>query len=96
MGSSTVKKEAIEPPGTSQEHPMNPITTNPDAAITIAHRIIDDRIHDAQQRAQARTVRAERRTARSRQFRRAGRTPARHTPFPLAVLRLFRPAGGTN
>jgi len=74
---------------------MNPLIHNPDLAMTIAHRTIDDRIHDAQVRAQARAVRAERRAAR-RQSRAAAGTPARHTPLPLAVLRFIRPARGTN
>jgi len=40
---------------------MNPLTNNPDIALMIAHRTIDDRIHDAQQRDQARAARAARR-----------------------------------
>ena len=74
---------------------MNPLIHNPDLAITIAHRTIDDRIHDAQERAQARAARAELRAAR-RQSRAAAGTSARSKPFPLAVLGLFRPARGTN
>jgi hypothetical protein len=69
---------------------MNPLTHNPDLALTIARRTIDDRIHDAQHRAQARAVRAELRAAR-RQSRTVAATPARHAS-PLAVLRLLRPA----
>lgn len=82
-------------PSTHREHPMNPLTHNPDLALTVAHRTINDRIHAAQERAQARAVRAELRSAR-RQSRAAAETPARRTPFPLAVLRLIRPARGTN
>jgi hypothetical protein len=74
---------------------MNPLTHNPDMAITVAHRTIDDRVHDAQERAQARTVRAARRAVR-RQSRTAAQAPSRHRAFPLAVLRLIRPVRGTN
>ena len=77
---------------------MNPLIHNPDLAITIAHRTIDDRIHDAQERAQARAARAARAELRAarRQSRAAAGTSARSKPFPLAVLGLFRPARGTN
>jgi hypothetical protein len=74
---------------------MNPLTQNPDTALQIARRTIDDRVHDAQQRAQAHAVRAARRAAR-RQSRTAAATPARHTSFPLAAFRLLRPARRTN
>jgi hypothetical protein len=74
---------------------MNPLTHNPDLALAIARRTIDDRIRDAEQRAQARAVRAQLRAAR-RQSRKAGAPSAAHTSISLAVLRLVRPARGTN
>lgn len=70
---------------------MSPLTHNPDFALMIAHRTIDDRIHGAQQRAQARAARATLRTAR-RQSRRSAATPARHAHSPLAAFRFLRPA----
>jgi hypothetical protein len=74
---------------------MNMLTQNPDFAIRIARQTIDDRIHDAQHRAQVRTIRAERR-ATHLQSRATRGMPTPDTAFPLFVLRLFRPARGTN
>lgn len=71
---------------------MNPLTHNPDLALTIARRTIDDRIRDAQERAQARAVRAERRAAR-RESRAAAATSKGRAAFPVAAaLRHLRPA----
>jgi hypothetical protein len=69
---------------------MNPLTSNPDMALTIAHRTIDDRINEAQQRAQARAARASRRAAR--QPGKAPTTSARNISLPVAAFRLLRPA----
>jgi hypothetical protein len=70
---------------------MNPLTQNPDLALTIARRTIDDRIHDAERRAEARAARASLRAAR-RQTRPATAMPSRRAWFPRAVLRLMHPA----
>jgi len=70
---------------------MNMLTHNPDFALMIARRTIDDRIRDAQQRSQAHAARVERRAAR-RMSRTAVATPEPHTSFPLAAFRFLRPA----
>jgi hypothetical protein len=65
---------------------MNTLTTNPDAARTIAHQLITERVRDAEQ---ARTARAVRREQRA-----VGTDPQQPTagPLPRWTLRLLHPA----
>ncbi len=65
---------------------MNTITNNPDHALTIAQRLIDDHIQAAQRRAQIHQLRAVRRASR-----RAERRPS-HTATPQATPPATRPA----
>jgi hypothetical protein len=43
---------------------MNTFVNNPSAACFVAHQLIQERVHDAESRAQGRAVRAARRAAR--------------------------------
>jgi hypothetical protein len=44
---------------------MNTLTSNPAAALEMAHQTIADRVHDAESRAQTRAARRHRRDTRS-------------------------------
>jgi hypothetical protein len=70
---------------------MNPLTRNPELALTMARRIIDDRVRDTEQRARARAVRAELRTAR-RPSTATEAAPRRRFRSALAAFRFLRPA----
>lgn len=63
---------------------MNTITNNPDHALIIARRLIDDRLQAAQRRAQTHELRAARRAER-RQSRTAT-TPASPPASPPATM----------
>jgi hypothetical protein len=72
---------------------MNSFTANPTAAGTVAHQLIQDRIHDAERRAQVRAVRADRRRAAG--CRIPARSPAGDARpalvgLPLPVSRALR------
>jgi hypothetical protein len=69
---------------------MNPLTRNPELALTMARRIID-RVRDTEQRARARAVRAELRTAR-RPSTATEAAPRRRFRSALAAFRFLRPA----
>jgi hypothetical protein len=72
---------------------MNTLTNNPDHALIIAHRLIDDRIQATQRRAQTHELRAARRAERRQSH--TATTPASppatmpratRTSFPSSVL----------
>ena len=67
---------------------MNTITNNPDHALAIAHRLIDDHIQAAQRRAQIHELRAVRRAAARRRQRPT--PPSRRSPRPVFVPRAAR------
>lgn len=60
---------------------MNTLTSNPAAALEVAHQTISDRVHDAEHRALARAARSECRATRS--VRTAGRAAATRRSKPL-------------
>ena len=70
---------------------MNPLTRNPELALTMARRTIDDRVRDADQRARARAVRAELRAA-GRPSPATEAAPRRRFRSALAAFRFLRPA----
>ncbi|HET9650453.1 MAG TPA: hypothetical protein VFP34_19775 [Microlunatus sp.] len=63
---------------------MNTITNNPDHALTIAQRLIDDHIQAAQRRAQIHQLRAVRRAERRQSHTAA--TPATTPATPSATV----------
>lgn len=68
---------------------MNSFASNPSAASMMAHQIIDERVRDAQDRAQARAVRQEERHVRRR--RRLTASPPRYQfDLPFWVFRYGR------
>jgi len=70
---------------------MNTFTSNPTAAGMVARQTIQDRVHDAERRAQVRAVRAERRTAR-REARVSGATPPANHRLQWWAFRFPHPA----
>jgi hypothetical protein len=70
---------------------MNTLTSN--AALEIAHRTIDDRIRQAEARAQAQALRAERRAERhARHTHHADSIPTVSTPWRSWTTWFARPA----
>jgi hypothetical protein len=70
---------------------MNSNTCNPTAAGMMAHQTIQDRVQDAERRAQVHMVRAERRTAR-REARASGATPPANHRLQWRAFRFPHPA----
>ena len=70
---------------------MNSLTSNPAAAGTIARQLIQERVRDAERRAQVRTLRADRRAAREAYQPRPVVPPATHD-LPWWTFRFLFPA----
>ena len=68
---------------------MNTFTSNPNAALQVAQYTIDDRVRQAEQRAQAREFRAERRAAKrwARESRRLTAKPQNQYQLPWWAFR---------
>jgi hypothetical protein len=68
---------------------MNSLASNPSAASMMAHQMIDERVRHAQDRAQARAARQDRRTVR--RSRRLSASPPRFQfDLPLWAFRYGR------
>jgi hypothetical protein len=74
-----------------EEPEMNTLTNNPAAASFVARQLIQERVQDAQQRSQARAVRADRRAARQAHQTRPVVPPSAHD-LPWWTLRFLFPA----
>ena len=70
---------------------MNSFTSNPTAAGSVAHYLIQDRVQDAERRAQVRSVRSARRAARQAHQSRPVAPPTTHD-LPWWAFRFVRPA----
>jgi hypothetical protein len=69
---------------------MNSLTSNPSAADTVARQLIQERVQDAERRAQVRAVRAARRAARHVTHPRPVAPPTTHD-LPWWTLRYLFP-----
>jgi hypothetical protein len=70
---------------------MNTFVASPNLALTIAQQTVDQRVTEAEYRAQARAARSEIRAARRESSRLSGR-PTEHYRLPWWAFRFVRPA----
>ena len=70
---------------------MNTFVASPNLALTIARQTVDERVAQAEYRAQARAARSEIRAARRESSRLSGR-PTEHYRLPWWAFRFVRPA----
>jgi hypothetical protein len=70
---------------------MNSLTSNLSAADTVARQMIQERVQDAERRAQVRAVRADRRAARQASQSSSVAPPATHD-LPWWAFRFLFPA----
>jgi hypothetical protein len=69
---------------------MNSITSNPSAAMMMAHQMIDERVRSARERAKGDAVRAQQRAAR-RSRRLTAAPPKYQSHLPWWVFRFVHP-----
>jgi hypothetical protein len=75
----------------TEEPEMNSLTSNPYAAGNVARQLIQDRVQDAERRAQVRALRADRRAARQVSGRPVV-TPPETRDLPWWTFRFLTPA----